>query len=35
MTAVVEERALPPAPMSCGAEPEPTTTYAVVSIDAE
>lgn len=35
ISAVVEARAGQPVPLSCGAEPEPATTYRIVSLDAE
>jgi hypothetical protein len=34
ITAEVQERPTEPILLSCGAEPEPTTTYAIVSMDA-
>jgi hypothetical protein len=34
ITAVVEERPADPAPLSCGADPEPTTAFVVVTLDA-
>lgn len=35
ITAVVEEHDTGPVPVSCGAEPEPTPAYAIVSLDAD
>ena len=35
ISAVVEEHGGQPVPLSCAAEPEPVTTYTIVSLDAE